>query len=241
VKYPTFEEGWREPSATVITRNVRKGQPERALLPASVEKAAWRELHALAVKTAYQGSPGGPAALQNLSEEDAFDLWVGGLVANKAKVVDATEAVFHLPAAMLYEPSQVIYEQGVRQAEVSESRLLRAVSTYHRELGDNLDRPEMKNRRWLIRSVAAAQFWTDVEQSVPHLLALVGDPTPLGLNEAWHRTVWGRAVWQASQDAFRRACPHESPRQIRAYALGLRTLLATENRSEKEQEREVDA
>ena len=146
------------------------------VLRASVERAAWRELHALTVKAVSQNSNGGPAALQNVSDDEAFDLWVGGLVANKAKPVDTTESVFHVPAAMLGEPSQTAYEKGVRHAENTAFRVMRAVSVYHRELGDNLDRPEMKNRRQQIQNHAAAQFWTDVESAVPRLLERGREP-----------------------------------------------------------------
>ena len=90
--------GWREPSSTIITAK-GKGQPERVVLGASVERAAWRVLYALTVKAAGQNTNGGPAALQNVSDEEAFDLWVGGLVANKAKPVDTIESVLHVPAA----------------------------------------------------------------------------------------------------------------------------------------------
>jgi CRISPR system Cascade subunit CasA len=128
LEYAPFEDGWREPSATIVTRNV-KGQPTRSALKASLEKAAWRELHALTVKAVGQ-NPGGPAALQNVCDKEAFDLWVGGLVANKAKPVDTTESVLHIPAAMLYEPSQIVYETGVREAETTAFRVMRAVSVY---------------------------------------------------------------------------------------------------------------
>ena len=56
------EDGWREPSATIVTRTV-KGQPTRVVLPASIDKAAWRELHALTVKSVSQNTNGGPAAI----------------------------------------------------------------------------------------------------------------------------------------------------------------------------------
>ncbi len=72
------EDGWREPSATIVTRTV-KGQPMRDVLRASIEKAAWRELHVVTVKSISQNTNGGPAALENISDEEAFDLWVGGL------------------------------------------------------------------------------------------------------------------------------------------------------------------
>ena len=64
LEYAPFPE-WREPTSTVVTRQIKK-QPTRVILPASVEKAAWRELHALTVIAVDKNSNGGPAALQNV-------------------------------------------------------------------------------------------------------------------------------------------------------------------------------
>ncbi len=240
LEYASFPE-WREPSATIVIREV-KGQPDRVILRADIDKAAWRELHALTVKALSQNTNGGPAALRNLSDEEPFDLWVGGLVASKAKLVDTTESVFHLPAAMLGEPSQRTYEAGVREADKMAFRVMRAVSVYHGKLGDLLDRPEMKDRRQQIQNHAAAQFWTDVESAVPRLLDVAADPGSLGLNAEWHKTAWGRFVWRAALDAYERACPHQTPRQIQAYALGQRALLAAPAEGpDAETEKEDDA
>jgi CRISPR system Cascade subunit CasA len=241
LEYPSYVDGWREPSATIVTRTV-KGQPTRVVLPASLDKAPWRELHALTVKGVGQ-NPGGPAALQNISDdEEAFDLWVGGLVANKAKPVDTTESVFRVPAAMLEQTGQMAYEQGVGYAEKTEFSLRRAVSTYHKELGDNLDRPEMRNRRRQIQSNAAVQFWTAIDSDVAHLLEVAAAPGILGLNADWRKTAWGKSVCLAARDSYERACPHATPRHIRAYALGLKTLFTVRaEHAEVETEKEVEA
>jgi CRISPR system Cascade subunit CasA len=241
LEYESYADGWREPSATIVTRKV-KGQPTRVVLRAKIDKAAWRELHALTVKAIGQ-NPGGPAALQNISvDEEAFDLWVGGLVANQAKPLDTTEAAFHVPAGMLNDVSQRTYEAGVKHAADIEFRLRRAVSVYHRELGDNLDRPEMKNRRQQIQSNAAAQFWTDIEGAVPRLLEVAAAPASLGPKAEWHKTGWGKSVWRAACAAYERACPHDTPRQIHAYALGLNALFGARNgKTEVETEKEVEA
>ena len=241
LEYASYADGWREPSATVIVRTV-KGQPTRVVLPASIDKATWRQLHALTVKAVGQ-KPGGPAALQNISlDEDAFDLWAGGLVANKAKPVDTTESVFHVPAAMLTETSQMVYEAGVRLAETMAFGVMRAVSVYHKELGDNLDRPEMKTRRQQIQSNAAAQFWTDIEGAVARLLEVAAAPESLGLKNEWHKSAWRQSVWRAARGAYERACPHETSRQIRAYALGLNTLFtAPAEHAEIETDKEAEA
>ena len=238
---PYSDRGWREPTATIVTRKI-KGQPTRMVLPTSVGRAVWRELNALTVKNVSQNSNGGPAALQNVSDQGAFDLWVGGLVANKAKPVDTCESVFHIPSEMLKEPSQVRYEKGVRMAEKTAFQLMRAVSVYHKEVGDNLDRPEMKNRRQQIQSNAAAQFWTDIESAVPHLIEVSADPETLGLKAEWHKTTWGQSIKRAARAAYEYACPHETPRQIHAYVLGLNTLFAAPpDQSENETEKELEA
>jgi CRISPR system Cascade subunit CasA len=239
--YPPYSEsGWREPSATLVVRQV-KGEQKRVLLQLSLGRSIWRELHALTVKGITASGLGGPPALQNVSDEKPFDLWVGALLADQAKLVDAIESVFHIPAAMLTETSQQLYEHGVRHAERAAWRLERAVTKYHNELGDNLDPPQMKNRRQQIRTNASASFWTDTENAVPRLLEVAAAPEDLGLKVEWHKTVWGQSVWRAACAAYERACPHETPRQIRAYALGLRTLLTTpaeHGKPETEQEAE---
>jgi CRISPR system Cascade subunit CasA len=225
--YPAYPEA-REPSATVVIRE-RDGEPTRVTLGASLSRALWRELYSLTVKRI--GSEiGGPLSFQNLADLEStaeFDLWAGALVTDKTKaasILDTVESVFHVPAAMLEDPSpsQRAYEQGVKHAESTESRLRRAVTVYHKELGDNLDRPEMKNRRKQIQSNAAAQFWTDIEHLVPRLLEVAVAPESLGLKSEWHKTSWGQSVWRIARAAYERACPHETPRQIRAYALGLK-------------------
>jgi CRISPR system Cascade subunit CasA len=224
LEYAPYPE-WREPTSTVVTRQI-KNQPTRVILAASVEKAAWRELHALTVIAVDKNSNGGPAALQNVIDGTAFDLWVGGLAANKAKLVDTTESVFHIPVQMLdaEREGQRVYEAGARWADNSAFRLGRAVCTYHRELGDNLDRAEFRDRRQQIQNKATAQFWTDIEQSVTQLLNVAVNPEQLGMKNEWHKTDWGKAVQGAMRAAYEAACPHDTPRQMRAYALGLNVL-----------------
>ena len=50
LEYPSFSDGWREPSSTVVAAPLRPAHA-RCVLPTSVEKAVWRELHALLVKS----------------------------------------------------------------------------------------------------------------------------------------------------------------------------------------------
>jgi len=77
---------------------------------------------------------------------------------------------------------------------------------------------------------------------VPRLLEVAAAPEILGLNREWHKTAWGQSVWRAARAAYERACPHETPRQIQAYVLGLKTLFAAPAvRGEVETEKEAEA
>ena len=127
--YPSWPEV-REASATIVVRKI-KGKPDRDLLRASLYEAPWRVLNALTVKTAWmKESIGGPIALNNLSENEAFDLWVGALVVDKASVLNTVEGVYYLPATMLLTAGQQRYEYGIRFAKAVETQLKRAISNY---------------------------------------------------------------------------------------------------------------
>lgn len=220
--YPSWPE-FREGSASVRVRVV-KGQPERFVVAASLEKAPWRELNAITIKTVSATDNGGPLALNNLSGAVAFDLWVGALVADKAKVLDTVEAVYHIPGVMLQTAGQQCYENGIKLAENEAWKLGRAVSAYHAELGDSLDRPEARARRDQLRAKAAFQFWTQAERNVPLLLASVGSPAPPSNLQSWQQSGWGKAAVEAAQEAYGLACPRQTARQMQAFVKGLSSL-----------------
>ena len=200
------------------------------------------------IKSIDQGKLGGPPALQNVANGAlSFDLWVGGLIAEgNGKLVDVLEAVYNVPVGLLNEADSMqqagrIYEQGVKYAEKIEFRLCRAISHYHRSIGDDLGRPEMRNRRFELQHKATFQFWTDVECSLYSLFEVVEKQQLLGAGKAWHLTSWGRTILNAVRIAYENACPHETPRQIRAYALGLKELFGLSSNDEvKEKQEDVN-
>jgi CRISPR system Cascade subunit CasA len=220
--YPTWPEA-REASATIIVRTV-KGQANRFVLGASLDKAPWRELHALTVRSAFAHDAGGPIALNNLADDQAFDLWVGALVADKAKVLDTVEGVYHVPAEMLASPGQQRYADGIHFAETMAWNLKRAVTIYHAEVGDKLDRPDARDRRTALQNKAAFQFWTQAERDLPLLLNVVESSQQLPNVSAWAQSDWGRTIKQAGRLAYETACPHQTPRQLQAFVKGLALL-----------------
>ena len=151
---PSTTMGGARPCATIIIRTVQV-RPTRVILPASIEKAV------CGLNSMPNGLGQGRPKPFRRSFCDTPDIlktkrpstFRRFLVADRAKLVDTTESVFHLPKAMLGEPSQRVIPATALGKRV-EFRLKRAVSVYHKELGDNLHRPELKDRRRQIQSNA---------------------------------------------------------------------------------------
>lgn len=207
--YPIFPV-FREAAATVVQR-----KDELGLLPASTGRSLWRQLPAITVKRRAAADPtAGPLALNHLSDDQEVTLWIGALVTDKAKIGDVVEASYALPPGMLSEFGRVAYENAVKHAEESESALIQAVKVHAAEL--KVVSPAYDRAR--------QHFWTRVEQQLPALFAVARDLTPPDRLPA---SEWGNAVRAAARDAYEQSCPCQTPRQIQAFALGLRRLHAT--------------
>lgn len=214
--YPAFGEaggGPREAAATVIEK--KKGdRDEYGVLSLSPDKAIWRELHALAVKR-HSGHRGGPLALENLDDDTACDLWAGGLAADQAKPLDLVESVFHIPAAMLLDTGQRVYEEGVRLAEEAAKRLEAALHNYSKDLVDGANRAvrvDIASLRARVRS----HYWTAVEQDLDELLDAAANPAQIAA-KGWKNTEWAETLQKAAREAFQLSCPRSTVRQLKAY------------------------
>ena len=204
--YPIFP-AFREATATVIKR-----KEELALLPASTSRSLWRQLAAVSV-TRRVGADAvcGPLALNHPTTSPQTSLWVGALVTDKAKIEDVVESTYSLPAGMFTDFGRAAYEKGVTYAEEREGILIQAVKTYASTL--KVASPAYDRAR--------QHFWTRVEQ---HLAALMELPRNTDLITDLPNCAWGKAVQAAARAAYEQSCPRQTPRQIQAYALGLRKL-----------------
>jgi CRISPR system Cascade subunit CasA len=204
IDYPIFP-AFREATATVIKRT-----DELALLPASTSRSLWRQLAAISVKRrAGADAASGPLPLNHVTTSGATTLWVGALVTDKAKIEDVVESTYSLPPGMFSEFGRAAYEKGVAYAEEREGVLIQSVKVYSSSL--KIVSPAYDRAR--------QQFWTRVEQHVSALFDLARNPD---MAANLPNCAWGKAVQVAAFDAYERACPRQSPRQIEAYALGLR-------------------
>jgi len=222
--------GMREPSATEVAKKDGSG---RTLLGAS-DRALWRELHALTL--ARHNDVGGALTLLNIRNETAFDYWVGAFLTNKATVLDTVESVFHVPAQMLDEKGYNAYNSGVRYAEAVEKRLNWAVATYREKVDGGWQGrlksagPKKGELLAQLRGHAARHYWTRLENHRDLLLRYVElFPSEDSLKALKN---WQAVVNDAVREAFRLVCGMETPRQMRAYALGWDKLtIPVDNRS----------
>jgi CRISPR system Cascade subunit CasA len=255
ISHPSFaDEGIRDSTTTVRVVRDARGQERRVLLSAidgDNIKKPWRELHALAVKRINDQGVGGPLALLNLNDDSNFDLWVGALVTGRAKVEDTVESTYAVPAGMLHETTQRAYELGVRHAEDRERWLRSAISIYRLAMETNEDDLRNLQRRFSklkkserqrlvdISNKAYPAFWTLVEQRLDLLTRLATEPIPMKNGKhAYTKTDWGNYVRWVARMSYEVACPHETTRQMRAYALGRQVLFAPPANRQLEKEAE---
>lgn len=206
--YPPFP-AFREATATIIQR-----KDELALLPASTARSLWRQLSPITVRRrAGADQQAGPLALAHSLEGDSISLWIGAFVTDKAKIEDVVEGTYTIPSTLLTEFGRLAYEAGVKHAEEVEGALIQTVKTWASDL--KIHNPPYDRARH--------HFWTAVEQSLASLFQAARALTP---QDGFPQSPWGQAVRAAAQDAYDQACPHQTPRQIQAFALGLRRLHA---------------
>ncbi|MDY0204395.1 MAG: type I-E CRISPR-associated protein Cse1/CasA [Desulfovibrio desulfuricans] len=217
-----------EPTSTIILRG-KDNKQTRALLPVTPGKALWRELHAL-VAHRNKDDVGGfwAAALASAEGASGRDMVVAGMARDQAEVVDTLESVYHIPQAMQKTPGQLVYGQGVQYAEDMSRKLGWAVDTYREKVdggwagrlkGAGAGKVELLIK---LRQKAFTLYWTAAEQSLPLLFACVeslgSDAFPVA------QKAWQKALFVAARKAYSSICAPQTPRQHRAFALGLARL-----------------
>jgi len=226
IQYDDFEaSGIREPSTTIIIGK-RKGIETKILLRASIGRGIWRDLHCLAVlRKGEMNAP--PTFISHLDERDEgrVTFWSGELIkAKDAKILDAVESEFTVPFQLFNSTGQARYQAGVAFSEEISKRIYGAVKKYFSTLKQDSAPTDAAQRH----------YWNSLDQRSGILLDLlegIGTDTDLmgGLDfgksdENKNTDPWTKAVRTAARAAYEHVCPRQTPRQLQAYAAGLRVL-----------------
>lgn len=193
------------------------------MLRANLEKGIWRDLHLLTnVKNSEDTA--GPLNLQSFNErrelEEETHLWVGELIkAKDAKIIDCTESTFTVPHQLFCDDGRRIYAAGIEHAETISKSLYGAIKTFWSALKHE-NPPIAEGQK---------QFWHILDQQHRQLIQLASKPqdrigkSAIGAEGA--EDAWTQFVRRAARKAFDSVCPRSTPRQIQAYANGIKPLL----------------
>ena len=209
LKYPKLTEGGRDLSASVVVRTSSAGVDEHKYLRVHLDRHPWRDLSSVLVLS--RADTGGPLSLRNiyrLRRSGVVDLVTGGLVADRGKLIDEIEWVLSLPLQLIDEPSLAVYQTGVSLAD-SASRAIRKAA------GDYAKAVKAEARPYTDRAVVA--FWSSLDQQYGDLVALSETQDSL--------LPWVALLRKEMLQAYTDSCPHETARQIQAFAVGHRSLV----------------
>ena len=202
----------RDPTATVVLRHKQKSV---GYLRVDLAKHPWREAPSvLAARSA--SNIGGPLALRNLDanfNQGVVDVWLGGLAAYKGKVLDSAEWTFSVPTELLGDQKMAVYEGGVSLAEKGEEVLKEAIKVYSEPMQPTKS-DVVKGYQWQ----AVRTYWTTLD-SVCNTLVKAACSDEASLSK------WGCVVRGAMISSYAAVCPHTTPRQIQAFAMGQNRLV----------------
>jgi CRISPR type I-E-associated protein CasA/Cse1 len=204
---------FREPYCTLKLSKDNK----HYYMPVDPSKHVWRELGSvLALKTTHENFSALNLANALHAGKKMIDIWCGGLAkgATAAKIYDMADWNFSVPSDLLQESELGKYVRGVDLAQSGEIGLKKAAGDYSKKLGLTGG----GYVRW-----AVAHYWTALDSTYQTLVDIASD-AERDLDD-W-RTVLRKAMF----GAFDAACPHETPRQIEAYAQAKGMLKIRENK-----------
>lgn len=188
------------------TRLVRTQKGNLALVGANPSKALWRSL---------------PAMLRSISDEDGqsrsvydneelpehFDIWVGALILDKAKILGEMESVFPKVGKFVFAQESVNgMNQALSVAEKKRNKLVSAICSYHSYLNDPFD----KKSETLAH--AGDLFWGALSSHQDQFIK-----TALGASQDGDKA-WELLCANAARNAYHLSCPHSTARQMEAWA-----------------------
>lgn len=232
-----------ETTAVVV---VTKNNDEYAILGCK-STTPWRELSALTTKR--MGNHfGGPAAIENQSNSESYDLQILALKREQASILDAFESILHVPTYFSNSSeNRAAYDNGIRQAETKAYKLDQSIQTYLSMLLPQMTeivrkgikkQPLSKHESEKYRAIKArvkekylVYYWTLIEKQrhlLMHYISLLGTEQDEAREDA--KKAWLKAIDQAARETYQTLCNQDSPRQLRAYVAGWHILYPSKSK-----------
>jgi len=235
--YPDFKE-----TASVEVVSTVKNKQEYKILGCKTT-TPWRELCAITTKRMTdKNNIGGPAAIENLSESESYDLHILALKRDKASILDTVESILHVPYYFSKsEQCKASYADGVRKAAIKSYKLDESIWIYLSFLmpdmveivkkgikGDKLKKKESEKYRAVkdrVKYKYLVHYWTLIEKQrhlLMHYISLLGTEQDKEREEA--KKLWLDAINNAAKETYQTLCSQKGPRQMRAYVAGWNRL-----------------
>lgn len=210
IKYESLP-AYREPMGTVLLN--KKNEP--FYMGIQPEQHVWRELGSILSLNVKSESHGALAlARTDLIQSEKIDLWVGGVHRKSGKntVLDMLEWNFSIPVSMLHEVEIDKYSKGVELANEVAWVLKNSIQTHKKSYSKELKTDGASHVR-----KATVQYWSTLDSGYQMLVEIASDQDR-NLDD------WRNLLRKTMHEAFEQACPHETPRQIKAFVQAKRLL-----------------
>lgn len=235
--FPSLPDSRETMASVVVVKSTKK--EEWKYVRTDPLRHPWRNLHSLLSLNQRNAKDfrGGAYFLQNISSlvsnnvDLSLRLWTGGILANRAKIIDTASWTFQFNERLIEEGGLRQYENGVRLAEVSQYRLAKAVEEYSRD--QNYDKVK-KGRREFYALVEQAKslFWTELDREYEILVKCV-ERCNLPEKSVDPLRAWKDLLQKKIKSVYERTCPHRTARQLQAYAVGQKELYLPINNRKK--------
>lgn len=194
------------------TRRTRRKDGKLSLVGAKLSRAIWRSLPAM-LQSLNEKQSKADSRYDNEKLPERFDLWIGALVINKAKIEGEMESRFpHLDSRIFAEDKTVNIKNSLEKAEQGGQRLYAAICSYHAFMGNPHEEREKKTK-----NRAMEIYWEKLNSRQDLFLS-----TAMGDTEKADRE-WQLLIAQSSRAAYDAMCPHSTDRQLEAWAKGWKT------------------
>lgn len=228
IKYLTPAEGQWDPGITFYGPiNGRKA------LWCNPEQTPWRQIPSLLEYIKSFNSPAfvvkGFDKLRNAPQITSFGLWVGGIAVNNqageqyvSGDKDYVDSSFLIPKSWKREEAHNIFINFMEIIKAYSDALQKAVNDYFRSLKDNRDKKG---------GIATRLFWEKMEPLAQSIISLSGE---LSENPDQKRFDEEKRKWrQIALSCYDEFCPHETPRQMRAYTQNIPDFRPRKNNNDK--------
>lgn len=220
---------WRDPSATYYRNETEEIVPIRV----NSKRLPWRDLSSI---LELGTGKGGAIALEHLATlsqritaDTLFSIWTGGVYsdADRDKDMFAGEWRFTRQMSALRKQALADYQAAIKIAEIQQDYLISAAIAYSESMKMLKVKNDKKREIFRPTDIAESAYWDILSQPVNQRIVKNVESDISLMND------WKKACRIAAEEAYRRACPAATARQMEAYAQGFTKLWVPDGKKGK--------